>query len=38
MHLNFNFQAMSIFLYGPKAILPLCESDLLKWSHNKLKE
>jgi len=34
MHLNFNFQAVSIFLHGAKANLPLYESDSLKWSHN----
>jgi len=33
MHLNFNFQAVSIFFHGAKAILPLYESDSLKWSH-----
>jgi len=38
MHLNFNFQAVSIFFHGAKAILPLYESDSLKWSHNKLRK
>jgi len=38
MHLNFNSKQCLFFFMGQKAILPLYDSDSLKWSHNKLRK